>query len=74
MTDPLGEKPGADVLSDMGHEAKGMLKHGMDHPATKPVLVAAGVGAVAAILLPVVTIPVGLAAGAGYALYRRARR
>ena len=36
-------------------------------------LIAAAVGAVAAGLLPVVTWPIGLVAGAGFMLYRRVR-
>ena len=50
-----------------------MAKQGAQHPSTKPVLIGAGVGAVAAALLPVVTWPVGLVAGAGFMLYKRLR-
>ena len=55
-------------------EAKAMAKDGLDHPSTKPVLTGAAIGVVAAALLPVVTWPVGLAAGAGYAFYKRIRK
>jgi len=50
-----------------------MAKEGMAHPSTKPVLTGAVVGAVAAGLLPVITWPVGLIAGAGIMLYKRIR-
>ena len=42
--------------------------------STKPVLAGAAVGTVGAMILPVITWPVGLAAGAGYMLYRRIKR
>jgi hypothetical protein len=45
----------------------------MAHPSTKPVLTGAAVGAVAGALLPVVSLPVGLIAGAGFMLYKRLR-
>jgi hypothetical protein len=46
----------------------------MHHPSTKPVLIGAAVGAVAAGILPVVTWPIGLLAGAGFMLYNRVKR
>jgi hypothetical protein len=55
-------------------ELKGMASDGFAHPSTKPVLTGAAIGAVAAIFLPVLTIPVGLVGGAGYALWRRIKR
>jgi hypothetical protein len=61
------------VLADAVEEIKAMAKEGAHHPSTKPVLVGAGVGAVAAALLPVVTWPIGLIAGAGFMLYKRIR-
>jgi len=61
------------VLSDAVAEVKAMGKQGAAHPSTKPVLVGAAVGAVAAGLLPVVTWPLGLLAGAGFMLYKRIR-
>ena len=63
-----------DLLPDAKAEVQGMLKQGLDHPSTKPVLTGAAIGAVVAGVLPVVTWPLGLAAGAGYALYKRLRR
>jgi hypothetical protein len=72
MPDP--EKPiDNTILSDAVDEVKAMAKEGAHHPSTKPVLVGAGVGAVAAMLLPVVTWPIGLVAGAGFMLYKRIR-
>ena len=65
---------GQDWVEDARNELSGMLKEGMEHPSTKPVLTGAAVGAVGAMLLPVITWPVGLAAGAGYMRYRRIKR
>ena len=65
---------GQDWVEDARVEVSGMLKGGMDHPSTKPVLTGAAIGVVGAALLPVITWPVGLAAGAGYMLYRRIKR
>jgi len=50
-----------------------MAKEGAAHPSTKPVLIGAGAGAVAGALLPVVTWPVGLLAGAGFMPHKRLR-
>jgi len=61
------------LIPDATAELKGMAKEGMAHPSTKPVLTGAVVGAVAAGLLPVITWPVGLVAGAGIVLYKRIR-
>ena len=72
MTDP--EKPiDRTILKDAVNEAKAMGREGMAHPSTKPVLTGAAVGALVGGLLPVVTLPVGLIAGAGYLLYKRVR-
>ena len=73
MTDPNDPKRGDDLLSDAADEIKGMAKQGVAHPSTKPVLAGAAVGALAAGLLPVVTWPIGLVAGAGFMLYKRLR-
>ncbi|GAA4769794.1 hypothetical protein [Novosphingobium ginsenosidimutans] len=70
MTDP--NRPN-DLLSEARDEIVGMGKQGMAHPSTKPVLTGAAVGAVAATVLPVITWPVGLIAGAGFMLYKRLR-
>mgnify|MGYP001556162483 CR=1 FL=1 len=69
MSDP--NEP--DLVDDMREEIVGMAKEGMHHPSTKPVLAAAAVGVVAAGLLPVLTWPIGLIAGAGFMLYKRVR-
>ena len=55
-------------------EVKAMGKQGIDHPSTRPVLIGGGLGAVAGAILPVVTWPVGLFAGAAIALYSRVKR
>ena len=46
----------------------------MAHPSTAPVLTGAAVGAVAGWILPIVSLPMGLLAGAGFMLYKRLRR
>jgi hypothetical protein len=63
----------SDILQDAKTEISGMAKQGVRHPSTKPVLTGAAVGAVAGLLLPVLTIPVGLVAGAGFMFYKRLR-
>lgn len=63
----------ADLMNDAINEVKGIAKEGMSHPSTKPVLTGAAVGAVAGAVLPVVSLPIGLIAGAGFMLYRRLR-
>ena len=65
MTEP-GDKP--DFLSRATDEIKGMGRDGLSHPSTKPVLGGAALGAVAAILLPVLTIPIGIVGAAVGAL------
>ncbi|MGF1550101.1 MAG: hypothetical protein ACFBQW_06165 [Sphingomonadaceae bacterium] len=55
-------------------EMKGMARQGLDHPSTKPVLAGMAIGGVAGALLPVVTLPIGLVAGGGIALWRRIKR
>ena len=62
-----------DFVEDAKAEISGMAKDGMRHPSTKPVLTGAAVGAVAGLLLPVLTIPAGLAIGLGVAFYKRVR-
>ena len=62
-----------DLIPDATSEIKGMARDGLKHPSTKPVLTGAAVGAVAAGILPVVTWPIGLVAGAGFMLYKRLR-
>lgn len=55
------KQDGPDWVEDAKHEITGMAKGGMKHPSTGPVLTGAAVGAVAGLILPVVTWPVGLA-------------
>jgi hypothetical protein len=72
VSDP--EKPiDSRILADAVEEIKEMGKEGLAHPSSKPVLAGAAVGAVAAGLLPIVTWPIGLIAGAGFMLYKRIR-
>lgn len=61
------------LIPDATAELKGIAKEGMKHPSTKPVLAGAAIGAVAGALLPVVSWPIGLVAGTGFALYKRVR-
>ncbi|MDZ3831455.1 MAG: hypothetical protein U0S50_06525 [Sphingopyxis sp.] len=55
-------------------EAKAMGRQGMDHPSTRPVLTGGVVGAIAGAILPVVSWPVGLFAGAVVALVMQVKR
>jgi len=63
-----------DLVEKAKAELSGMAKGGLGHPSTKPVLTGAALGAVAGVLLPVVTLPIGLAAGTGIAFWNRIRR
>jgi hypothetical protein len=63
-----------DWVEDVKAEVTGMAKEGMHHPSTKPVLTGAAVGAVAGAVLPLVSWPIGLIAGAGYMLYTRVKK
>lgn len=72
MNDP--EKPiDKRILVDAVDEVKGMGREGLSHPSAKPVLAGAAAGAVAGALLPVLSVGVGLIAGAGFMLYKRIR-
>lgn len=63
-----------DWVEGVKSEVTGMAKEGMHHPSTKPVLTGAAVGAVAGAILPLVSWPIGLIAGAGYMLYTRVKK
>lgn len=67
-------EPNEDLVAKAKAEISGMAKEGLDHPSTKPVLTGAAIGAVAGLLLPVVTLPIGLVAGAGIAFWSRLKR
>ncbi|WDA40573.1 hypothetical protein [Erythrobacter sp. BLCC-B19] len=71
MNEPKG---GQDWVEDVKTEVTGMAKEGLNHPSTAPVLTGAAIGAVAGWALPFVSIPVGLAAGIGFALYQRIKK
>ena len=62
-----------DFVEDAKVELSGMAKEGMRHPSTKPVMTGAAIGAVAGLLLPVLSIPAGLMIGAGLMFYKRVR-
>ena len=61
------------ILVDAVNEVKAMAKDGLSHPSSKPVIAGGAIGVVAAAILPVVTWPIGLVAGAGFMLYKRIR-
>lgn len=63
-----------DLAARAKEELSGMAKQGLAHPSTKPVLTGAAIGAVAGVLLPVVSLPLGLAVGAGVAFWQRIKR
>lgn len=71
---PHDPKKGNDWVEDAKTEISGMAKQGLDHPSTKPVLAGAAIGAVAGILLPVISLPIGALAGAGFAFWNRIKR
>lgn len=64
---------GQDWVEDAKAELSGMMKQGMDHPSTKPVLVGAAAGTVGALVLGI-AFPIGLALGGGFMLYRQIKR
>jgi hypothetical protein len=63
-----------DWVENAKTEISGMAKEGVNHPSTAPVLTGAAIGAVAGALLPFISWPIGLAAGAGFALYQRIKK
>ena len=71
MSEPNGRQ---DWVEDVKTEVTGMAKEGRNHPSTAPVLTGAAIGAVAGALLPVISWPMGLVAGIGFALYQRVKK
>jgi hypothetical protein len=71
MNDPYKQPS---LVDDAKAEVSAMAKDGMKHPSTKPVLAGAAIGGLAGALLPVVSLPLGLVVGAGYAFYNRIKR
>jgi len=65
---------GPDWINDTKEELTGIAKEGMKHPGTKPFLAGAAIGALGGGLLPIVTWPIGLIAGAGLAIYTRVKK
>lgn len=74
IMDNRDPKQDQDWVEDAKAEISGIAKEGFSHPSTKPVLTGAAIGALAGFLLPVLTIPVGLAAGVGVAFYNRIKK
>jgi len=72
MTDPKDSNP--NYFGRATDEVKAMGKEGLAHPSTKTVLAGAAVGAIAGLLLPVLSIGVGVIGGAGIALWQRIKR
>jgi len=72
MTDPNDTEP--NYIGRATDEVKAMGKGGLAHPSTKTVLAGEAIGAVAGLLLPVLSIPIGLIGGAGIALWQRIKR
>lgn len=72
MDDRNQDKP--DLLGRATDEIKAMGREGFAHPSTKTVAGGAVIGAVAGLLLPILSIPVGLIGGAGIALWQRVKR
>jgi di/tricarboxylate transporter len=68
------KQDGPDWVNETKEELTGIAKQGMKHPGTKPLLTGAAIGALGGALLPVITWPIGLAAGAGYAIYNRIKK
>ena len=69
-----GPRQTPEWVEEVKAEVTGMAKGGVNHPSTAPVLTGAAVGAVAGALLPVISWPVGLAVGIGFALYQRVKK
>jgi len=72
MIEPNESKP--DYVRRATDEVRAIGKEGFAHPSTKVVLGGAAIGAVAGLLLPVLSIGVGLVGGAGIALWQRIKR
>ena len=72
IDDPNAQKP--DYLGRATDELKAMGKQGFAHPSTKTVATGAAIGAVAGLLLPVLSVGVGVLGGAGLALWQRIKR
>ena len=59
------------IVEDAKAELSGMAREGVRHPSTKPVLAAAAAGAVAGMVLPLLSVPAGIIIGAGAMFYKR---
>ncbi|MBO9498479.1 MAG: hypothetical protein J7496_10645 [Novosphingobium sp.] len=66
-----GPDKGDDLIENITADVKDMAKEGFAHPGSKQVLTGAAVGALIGGVLPVVSWPLGLIAGAGFMLWQR---
>jgi hypothetical protein len=69
-----GSDKGNDLFENISADVKDMAKEGFAHPVSKQVITGGLVGAAAAMVLPVVTWPLGLIAGAGFMLWHRNKK
>lgn len=69
----MNEPQNQDWVEDAKAEITSMAKEGLNHPSSKPVLIGAGIGAVAGALIMGGPLLGGLA-GAGLALYQRIKK
>ena len=71
MTEP---GKGNDLFENISSDVKEMAKEGLGHPGSKQVLTGAAVGVVAGAVLPIVSWPIGLVAGAVFMLWHRNKK
>jgi hypothetical protein len=71
MTGPV---KGDDLIESITADVKEMGKEGLGHPGSKQVITGGLVGAVVGMVLPVVSWPIGLVAGAGFVLWHRNKK
>lgn len=71
MPDP---DKGNELFENISADVKEMAKEGLGHPGSKQVITGGLVGAATAMVLPVVTWPLGLIAGVGFMLWHRNKK
>ena len=69
-----GPDKGSDLIENITADVKEMGKEGLSHPGSKQVITGGLVGAAVGMVLPVVTWPLGLIAGAGFVLWHRIKK
>ncbi len=77
MIDPHRDDRDADKPDYIGlatDEMKSMGRDGFANPSTKKVLIGAAIGGAAGLLLPLLSVPIGIIGGAGIALWQRIKR